>query len=49
MDMLLATFLSFVRGARFYDVAVPAVGGGGREVLQLDTNTHDQNCVAVYL
>ena len=47
MAVLLATFLSTVRGVRFYDVSVRA---GGRVALQLEpTNIYDSNCVAVYL
>ncbi len=45
----LLLFLSVIKGVRFYDVAVSAVGGGGRVVLYLETNNHDPNCVAVYL
>ena len=50
MAVLLATFLSTVRGVRFYDVSVSSVRAGGRVALQLEpTNIYDSNCVAVYL
>ena len=49
MALLLASFLSSVRGVRFYDVNVSSVREGGRVALQLEpTNVHDSNCVAVY-
>ena len=49
MALLLASFLSSVRGVRFYDVNVSSVREGGRVALQLEpTNVHDSNSVAVY-
>ena len=36
MAVLLATFLSTVRGVRFYDVSVSSVRAGGRLALQLE-------------
>ena len=48
MAVLLATFLSTVRGVRFYDVSVSSVRAGGRVALQLEpTNIYDSNCVAL--
>ena len=45
MALLLASFLSSVRGVRFYDVNVSSVREGGLVALQLEpTNVHDSNC-----
>ena len=48
-SVLLATFVSNVRGVRFYYVATSSVSAGGSVVLQLEpTNPYDCNCIAVY-